>query len=116
MPETVKRLPGLRLLGVATLLPLMALAGCNVQAQDEIARSAARSTTSKVLVQRLPGVPLQPAVNCVIDNANAQQIYALAADSVTGPTESTFQVVTGILQKPETLRCLAAEGLPALLR
>ncbi|WP_146587212.1 hypothetical protein [Puniceibacterium confluentis] len=92
------------------------LAGCNAQAQDEIARAAARSTTSKVLAQRLPGVPLQPAVNCVIDNASSQQILALAADSVTGPTESTFQIVSGIIQKPETLTCLAAEGLPALLR
>lgn len=101
---------------MALVPALLLLAGCNVQAQDEIARSAARSTTSRVLVERLPGVPLQPAVNCVINNASAQQILALAADSVTGPTESTFQVVSGILQQPETLRCLAAEGLPALLR
>ncbi|MGY9046816.1 hypothetical protein P775_05500 [Puniceibacterium antarcticum] len=98
-----------------SLLPV-ALSACTVETQDQLARSAARSTTSKVLAQRLPGVPLQPAANCVIDNANAQQILALAADSVTGPTEATYQVVTGILQKPETLRCLAANGLPALLR
>jgi hypothetical protein len=116
LPLILKSLPALRHVGVALLLPLMALAGCNAQTQDELARAAARSTTSKVLVQRLPGVPLQPAVNCVIDNASAQQIYALAAESVTGPTESTFQVVSGILQKPETLSCLAAQGLPALLR
>ncbi len=106
------RMRNLAILG----LMVVALAACNAQTQDEIARAAARSTTSKVLVQRLPGVPLQPAINCVIDNANAQQIYALAADSVTGPTESTFQIVSGILQRPETLTCLAAEGLPALLR
>lgn len=101
---------------VAVLGLVLALAACNAQTQDELARSAARSTTSKVLAERLPGVPLQPAVDCVINNASAQQIYALAADSVTGPTESTLQVVTGILQKPETLTCLARNGLPALLR
>ena len=95
---------------------VLTLAACTAQTQDEIARAAARSATSKVVAERLPGVPVQPAVNCVIDNASAQQIYALAADSVTGPTESTVEVVMGILRQPETLTCLAAEGLPALLR
>ncbi|SNR46666.1 hypothetical protein [Puniceibacterium sediminis] len=104
-----------RRLVLLVLLPLMLIA-CTAESQDQLARGAARSTTSKILAQRLPGVPLQPAVDCVINNANSQQILALAADSVTGPTESTYQVVSGILQKPETLRCLAAEGLPALLR
>ena len=99
-----------------TLGLVLVLAACNAQTQDEIARAAARSATSKVLAERLPGVPLQPAVDCVIDNASAQQIYALAADSVAGPTESTVEIVTGILRQPETLTCLASQGLPALLR
>ncbi|MFZ5964017.1 hypothetical protein ACOXXX_13790 [Thalassococcus sp. BH17M4-6] len=104
------------LFGASALGLMLALGACNAQSQDEIARAAARSATSKVLAERLPGVPLQPAVNCVIDNASSGQIYALAADSVTGPTESTVEIVTGILRQPETLTCLAAEGLPALLR
>jgi hypothetical protein len=44
------------------------------------------------------------------------QIRALALDGVTGPTQSTVQIVTDIISQPETLACLAAEGLPALLR
>lgn len=52
----------------------------------------------------------------MIDNATAVQIRALALDSVAGPTESTVQIVTDIVSQPETLTCLAAEGLPALLR
>ncbi|HKK97331.1 MAG TPA: hypothetical protein VJ928_04065 [Marivita sp.] len=100
--------------------PLLALclvlAACSPQQQDEIAREAARSAITPVLVERFPGVPLEPALNCVIDNANATQIRALALDSVAGPTESTVQIVSDIVSKPETLTCLAAEGLPALLR
>ena len=92
------------------------VAGCSPQAQDEIAREAARSAITPVLNERFPGVPLEPALDCVIDNANAVQIRALALDSVTGPTESTVQIVSDIVSQPETLTCLAAEGLPALLR
>ncbi len=94
----------------------LSLAACNAQTQDQIARSAARSATTKVLAERLPGVPLQPAVDCVIDNANSQQILALAADSVMGPTQNTVEIVTGILRQPQTLQCLGTQGLPALLR
>ena len=94
----------------------LVLAGCTVQQQDQIARDAARSAITPVLIERFPGLPLEPALNCVIDNASAVQIRALALDSVAGPTESTVQIVTDIVSQPETLTCLAAEGLPALLR
>ncbi len=98
------------------LLSLALLAGCSVQQQDQIARDAARSAITPVLVERFPGVPLEPTLDCVIDNASAVQIRALAIDGVTGPTQSTVQIVTDIVSQPETLTCLAAEGLPALLR
>ncbi|EPX85524.1 hypothetical protein [Salipiger mucosus] len=94
----------------------LVLAACSPQAQDRIARDAARSTVNRVVTDRFPGVPVEPAINCIIDNASATQIYALAGDSVTGPTESTVEIVRDIVSKRETLTCLAAEGLPALIR
>lgn len=94
---------------------ILVLAGCSVQQQDQIARDAARSTITPVLIERFPGVPLEPALNCVIDNASAVQIRALALDGLTGATESTVQIVTDIISKPETIQCLATRGLPALL-
>ena len=97
------------------ILTALALTSCSPQAQDRIARDAARSAITPVLVERFPGVPLEPALDCVIENANAVQIRALALDSLAGPTESTVQMVSDIVSQPETLRCLAAEGLPALL-
>ncbi|MBU2960881.1 hypothetical protein KO516_08645 [Citreicella sp. C3M06] len=104
----------MRKLVFLALLPV--LASCDAATQDQIARNAARSTVNKVVLQRYPSVPVEPALNCVIDNANAQQIYALASESVTGPTQSSVEIVTVIVSKPETLTCLAAEGLPALIR
>ncbi|MDU8911847.1 hypothetical protein [Aestuariicoccus sp. MJ-SS9] len=92
------------------------MTACSPQAQDAFARDAARAAVTPVLTERFPGVPLEPTLDCVIDNANATQIRALALDGVTGPTESTVQIVSDIVSKPETLTCLAAEGLPALLQ
>lgn len=92
------------------------LLACSPQAQDEIAREAARSAITPVVTERFPGVPLEPALDCLIDNASAQQIRALAADAVLGPTESTVQIVSDIAAKPETLNCLATDGLSALLQ
>ena len=94
---------------------ILVLAVCSVQHQDPFARDAARSTITPVLIERFPGVPLEPALNCVIDNASAVQIRALALDGVTGATESTVQIVTDIISKPQTIQCLATRGLPVLL-
>ena len=102
--------------GRLVALSLLALAACTPAQQDDLARNAARSAITPIVTERFPGVPVQPTINCIIDNANAAQISALAADSVLGPTESTAQIVTDIVSQPETLTCLAAEGLPALLR
>ncbi|SDH11748.1 hypothetical protein [Alloyangia pacifica] len=100
----------------AALGLVFVLAACSAQTQDQIARQAAKSTVARVVADRYPGVPVEPALDCVIDNASSTQIYALAADSVTGPTASTVEVVSDIVSKPETLTCLAADGLPALIR
>ncbi|MBV2360247.1 hypothetical protein KUH32_10710 [Thalassococcus sp. CAU 1522] len=104
-----------RLLTIAVAAAPLWLAACSPQQQDQFARDAARSAITPVVAERFPGVPLQPAIDCLIDNASAAQIRALAIDSVTGPTENTAQIVTDIASQPETLTCLANRGLPVLL-
>lgn len=91
------------------------LAGC-AELQDQIAQDAARSVVRPVLAERFPGVPLEPATDCVIDNATAAEILSLAADAATGqPDEGTVETVLVIVSRPETITCLATEGLPVLL-
>lgn len=97
---------------LALTLPLHA---CTAQQQDELTRDAAKSVVRPVLEERLPGVPVEPATDCIIDNATSRELFALAADAVTGPTASTVEMVANIATRPETVRCLATEGLPALL-
>ncbi|MBS0124671.1 hypothetical protein [Thetidibacter halocola] len=95
---------------------MLLLAACTPQAQDQLAREAARSAITPIVAQRFPGIPVQPAIDCIIDNASAPQISALAADSVLGPNENTARIVSDIVSQPGTLTCLGTQGLPALLR
>lgn len=97
------------------ILLLTALAACTTAQQDELTRDAAKRAVRPVLAERLPGVPVEPATDCIIDNATSREILSLAADAVTGPTANTVEIVSDIATRPETIRCLATEGLPALL-
>ena len=94
---------------------LLGLLACSPAAQDALARDAARQAVRPVLAEQFPGVPLEPATDCIIDNASSSEIFALAADAITGPTASTVQIVTDIISRPDTITCLATEGLPVLL-
>lgn len=87
------------------------LAACTPAIQDELARDAAKTAVRPVLEERFPGVPLEPATDCIIDNASANEILSLAADAVTGPTASTVEIVGNIASRPETIECLLTDGL-----
>ena len=98
-----------------TLSILPILLACTAEQQDELTRDAAKRAVRPVLEDRLPGVPVEPATDCIIDNATSGELLSLAADAVTGPTANTVEIVSDIATRPETIRCLATEGLPALL-
>ncbi len=94
---------------------LMMLTACTPAQQDDLTRDAAKTAVRPVLEERFPGVPLEPATDCIIDNATSRELFSLAADAVTGPTANTVQIVTTIASRPGTIQCLATEGLPVLL-
>lgn len=97
---------------VLLLLPLAACA----DVQNEVAREAAKSAVRPVLQDNFPGVPLEPATDCIIDNATAGEILSLAADAARGqPDAGTVETVLTIGTRPETITCLATQGLPVLL-
>ena len=106
----VKRIASMAVLGA------MALSACTQATRDQVTRDAAKTAIRPVVAQQFPGVPLDPAIDCIIDNAQSRELLSLAADSVTGATASTTQIVANIASRPETLRCLATDGLSAFLR
>lgn len=101
------------------LLPIVLatglVAGCSPQSQDQLARGAAKSVVARAATERLPGVPVEPYTDCIIDNASSRQILTLAADTVTGPTASTWEVISGIARKPATLECFLRAGMSGML-
>ncbi len=93
----------------------LVLLGC-APVQDQIARDAARGAVQPVIAERFPGVPLEPATNCVINAATGAEITQLALAS-TQPLihPSTNAMVVEIATRPETIRCLATDGLAPFL-
>lgn len=84
---------------------------------DQFAREAAKDAVRPVLRRNFPGIPLEPSVNCVIDNASAGEILTLAEAGATGQTDPrTAELVIDIVRRPGTVECLATEGLAAFLR
>jgi len=97
------------------LVLLALLAGCNTPIGTEVTRAAAKSVVDAEVQRRFPGAPVAPLTDCVIDNATADEIIAVAAGAATGPDARTSEIVGGVLQRPETVSCVVAEGLPTLL-
>ncbi len=99
---------------LALTAPFALLACADVQ--DQIARDAARQAVRPALAERFPGVPLEPASDCVIDNASAGELRRLAL-AAAQPTVSpeTQALVTEIAPRPATIRCLATDGIAPFL-
>ena len=96
---------------VAAILLAGLAAACTPADQDRLTRDAARAAITPVIVERFPGVPVQPALDCVIDNASSRELLSLAADSVTGANANTAEIVSRIASRPETLQCFLQQGL-----
>jgi len=99
----------------ATYLSLAAVAlmGCSVG--EEVARDQARGVIDPIVAEKFPGVPVKPVTDCVIDNASLQEILTLSAAAGTGNNAKAAEVVVEIATRPDTVKCIAVKGLPALL-
>lgn len=93
------------------LILVLALAACTPLQQDNLTRDAAARVIKPVLADRFPGVPLDAAADCVIENATTVELRALASDALTGPTAATAETVSDVLARPGTVECLATQGL-----
>jgi hypothetical protein len=100
----------------AALISVLALSAC-AGVQDELARDAAKRTVRPVLAQNFPGVPLEPAADCVINASSASELSRMAiAAAQPVPNPQTTALVVEIATRPETIRCLATDGLAPFLR
>lgn len=82
---------------------------------DQLARDKAKDAVNPVIAKNFPGVPLEPATDCVIDNASAAEIIQLARAGTTGLQPKDTQLVIEIATRPETIECLLKDGLTPFL-
>jgi len=103
------------LIRLAAVGALLALVSC-ADVQDQLARDAARSAVRPALAENFPGIPLEPASDCVINNASASELTRLAmAAGQSTVSPQTSELVVEIATRPETIRCLATDGLAPFL-
>jgi hypothetical protein len=95
-------------------LAAVTLMGCSVG--EEVARDQARDVVDPIVAEKFPGVPAKPITDCVIDNATLKEILTLSAAAGTGNNVKAAEIVGGIVSRPETIKCIAVKGLPALLQ
>ena len=98
------------------LMAALALSGCmQGDVADDISRKAARSVVKPVLAEKLPGVPTEAMTDCVIDNASSAEIVTLAKAAAIGVQQDTYDTALGIAKRPETIQCIATDGLAPFL-
>jgi hypothetical protein len=95
---------------------LFAMMGCAEDGlADQLARDQARNAVNPVLARQFPGVPLEPATNCVINEASASEILRLAKAGTVGLQAEDTQLVVEIATRPDTVKCLLNDGLNPFL-
>ncbi|WP_417260130.1 succinate dehydrogenase [Celeribacter sp.] len=100
----------------AAALLLTGLSGCfdGSSLVEDTTRSTAKTVVKAVINDKFPGVDADVYVDCIMDNAEMDQLVTLAKAAVTGVDDETVQTVTEIASEPETLTCIAQSSLSGL--
>lgn len=95
-----------------SVVPALLLSACAEDGlADQLARKQAKQAVNTVLADKAPGVSVEPATDCVIDNASASEILTLAGAGLTGPDAKDAELVLDIASRPDTLKCLLSSGI-----
>lgn len=94
------------------VLAAFVLSACDPQAvMGNVTGRAAQSVVVNVLVNQYPRPQAEAAAECVISNATAAEIDALARDVGTRAGTVTVASVRAIGDRPATQACLNGQGL-----
>lgn len=97
------------------LAGLTLLAACDPkQVTDNAGRRLARSVVLPVIQAEMPTPVAQKATDCIVQNADAAEVQALAKDIAVVAGSSTKATIRGIALRPEASGCFAANGVPPL--
>jgi len=95
---------------------ILTLAACSPQdVADKVGRRAAASVVMPVVSVNMPSGPAQAATNCIVENASAAEVQALARDVAVVAGSSTKATIRAIALRPEARACFAANGVPPVV-
>lgn len=98
-----------------SIVAAVILTGCDpAQVVDKVGRRAAETVVLPVVSRNLPGGQAQSASLCIVENANASEVQALARDVAVQAGSSTVATIATIAARTETRACLARYGIPPL--
>lgn len=97
------------------ILMALALAACDpAQVADKVGRRAADTVVRPVVSDYVPAGQTEPATRCIVDNASAEDVKALAQDIGVGAGSRTVANVLRIAAQPGAASCLASAGISGL--
>ena len=91
-------------------------AGCSQQElADSVARRAAASVVLPVMQQDMTAPQAQRATDCILGNADASEVQALARDVAVVAGTLTVANIRAIALGPATQACFADNGVPPVM-
>lgn len=97
----------------AALALLTALAACSpTEVADKVGRRAAETVVLPVVSESMPSGPAATVTRCVVENATAAEVQALARDVGVTAGTTTRATILAIATRPETVACVRAAGGP----
>lgn len=95
------------------LSSFLVLAACDPQqVADQAGRRVASTVVLPVVQLDMPTPMAQRATDCIVRNATAAEVQALARDVAVVAGSSTKATIRGIALRPEAAACFAASGVP----
>lgn len=96
----------------SVFLALLTLAACDpAQVADKVGRRAADTVVRPIVSDYVPAGQAETATRCIVDNASAEDVKALAQDVGVGAGSRTVANVMRIAATPGAAACLAASNL-----
>lgn len=94
------------------MLAFVALAACDpAQVADKVGRRAADTVVRPIMADYLPAGQSETATRCIVDNASAEDVKALAQDVGVGAGSRTVANVMRIAATPGAAACLMAANI-----
>lgn len=86
------------------------------QSEQDVARGAAKMVINAAVERQFPQLNASLVTDCIIDNAELDEVLTISRDVVTSPSADTIKLVSDIANRPGTVQCFADKGTELLAK